>query len=132
MTFTRWRSRRERRLRLAPGGRRLGRLTLDIRQQLSPLKQAAFLGGSLAIGLAISVAILAIAGVAPGTLIEELATVFNVESLRAVLVQAAPLTLVGLAASSRLPDRILESRPGRPDDLRRHRGDRRGDLWDRP
>ena len=83
----------------APGGRRLGRLTLDIRQHLSPLKQAAFLAGSLAIGLAISVAILSIAGIAPGTLVEELATVFNVESLRAVLVQAAPLTLVGLGAS---------------------------------
>jgi general nucleoside transport system permease protein len=82
----------------APVGRRLGRITLDIRQHLSPWKQAAFLAGSLAVGLAISVAILDIAGIAPGTLIEELAAVFNADSLRAVLVQAAPLILVGLAA----------------------------------
>jgi general nucleoside transport system permease protein len=82
----------------APAGRRLGRITLDIRQHLSPWKQAAFLAGSLAVGLAISVAILDIAGIAPGTLIEELAAVFNADSLRAVLVQAAPLILVGLAA----------------------------------
>ena len=82
----------------APGGRRLGRLTLDIRQHLSPLKQAAFLVGSLAIGLPFRSRSRHY-GVAPGTLVEELATVFNVESLRAVLVQAAPLTLVGLGAS---------------------------------
>jgi simple sugar transport system permease protein len=80
------------------GGQRRGRLTLDIRQHLSPWKQAAFLAGSLAVGLAISVGILAVAGIAPGTLAAELATVFNTQSLRAVLVQAAPLALVGLAA----------------------------------
>jgi simple sugar transport system permease protein len=81
------------------GVRRLGRLTLDIRQDLAPWKQAVFLGGSLALGLAISVAILAVAGVAPGTLAEELLTTLNADSLRAVLIQAAPLILVGLAAS---------------------------------
>jgi simple sugar transport system permease protein len=82
----------------APAGRHLGRLTLDIRQHLSPWKQAAFLAMSLAIGLAISVGILDIAGIAPGTLFEELAAVFNADSLRAVLVRAAPLILVGLSA----------------------------------
>jgi general nucleoside transport system permease protein len=82
----------------APAPRRRGRLTLDIRQQLSPWKQAAFLALSLAIGLAISVAILDIAGIAPGTLAGELATAFNADSLRAVLVRAAPLVLVGLGA----------------------------------
>jgi general nucleoside transport system permease protein len=82
----------------APAGRRFGRFTLDIRQHLSPWKQGAFLAISLAIGLAISVGILAIAGIAPGTLFEEIATTFNADSLRAVLVRAAPLTLVGLGA----------------------------------
>jgi ABC-type uncharacterized transport system permease subunit len=82
----------------APAPRRRGRLTLDIRQQLSPWKQAAFLALSLAIGLAISVAILDIAGIGPGTLAGELATAFNADSLRAVLVRAAPLVLVGLGA----------------------------------
>jgi simple sugar transport system permease protein len=82
----------------ARAGRRFGRLTLDIRQHLSPWKQAAFLTVSLAIGLAIAVGILAIAGIAPGTLFEEIATAFNADSLRAVLVRAAPLILVGLAA----------------------------------
>jgi simple sugar transport system permease protein len=77
--------------------RRFGRLTLDIRQHLSPWKQAAFLAASLVIGLAISVGILAIAGISPGTLFEEIATTFNADSLRAVLVRAAPLILVGLA-----------------------------------
>jgi general nucleoside transport system permease protein len=77
----------------------LGRLTLDIRQQLSPWKQLAFLGGSLAFGLAISVAVLAFAGIAPGTLLSELAGTLNADSLRAVLVQTAPLVLVGLGAS---------------------------------
>src|SRR6266851_4667217 len=82
-----------------PAHRRFGRLTLDIRQQLSPWKQSGFLAGSLAIGLAISVGVLAVAGIAPGTLIDELAGTLNADSLRAVLVQAAPLVLVGLGAS---------------------------------
>jgi ABC-type uncharacterized transport system permease subunit len=82
-----------------PAPRRLGRLTLDIRQQLSPWKQAGFLAASLAIGLGISVAVLALAGIAPQTLAEELAGTLNADSLRAVLVQAAPLVLVGLGAA---------------------------------
>ena len=79
--------------------RGLGRLTLDVRQDLSPWKQAVFVGGSLLVGLAISVAILAAAGIAPLTLASELAGVMTAESLRGVLVQAAPLILVGLGAS---------------------------------
>ena len=79
--------------------RRYGRLTLDMRQQLSPWKQSGFLAASLAIGLAIAVAVLAVAGVAPSTLMRELADTLNADSLRAVLVQAAPLLLVGLGAS---------------------------------
>jgi general nucleoside transport system permease protein len=81
-----------------PGHHRHGRVTLDIRQHLSRWKQAAFLTGSLAIGLTISVGILAVVGIAPSTLAAELATVFNAQSLQAVLVQAVPLALVGLAA----------------------------------
>jgi general nucleoside transport system permease protein len=79
--------------------RRFGRVTLDMRQNLAPWKQAAFLGGSLAIGLAISVIILAIAGIPPLTLASELAGTLNADSLRNTLTQAAPLILVGLGAS---------------------------------
>jgi general nucleoside transport system permease protein len=75
------------------------RLVLDVRQSLPVWKQALFLGGSLAVGLAISVAVLAAAGISPIELGGELIGVFNADSLRAVLVQAAPLMLVGLAAS---------------------------------
>jgi general nucleoside transport system permease protein len=75
------------------------RLVLDVRQSLPAWKQALFLGGSLAVGLAISVAVLAVAGISPIELGGELIGVFNADSLRAVLVQAAPLMLVGLAAS---------------------------------
>ena len=83
----------------APASRRFGRITLDVRQDLSPWKQAVFVGGSLIAGLAISVAILAVAGIAPLTLASELAGVLTAESLRGVLIQAAPLILVGLGAS---------------------------------
>lgn len=79
--------------------RRFGRITLDVRQNLAPWKQAVFVGGSLLLGLAISVAILAVAGIAPATLGSELASVLTAESLRGVLIQAAPLVLVGLGAS---------------------------------
>lgn len=79
--------------------RRFGRITLDVRQNLATWKQAVFVGSSLVIGIAISVAILAAAGISPATLGSELAGVLNAESLRGVLVQAAPLILVGLGAS---------------------------------
>lgn len=81
-----------------PPRRRLGRFTLDMRQTLSPWKQAGILAGSLAIGLIISVAILDVAGIAPLDLAGEFAGVFNADSLRSVLVRAAPLILVGLGA----------------------------------
>jgi general nucleoside transport system permease protein len=76
----------------------IGRFTLDIRQTISPWKQAGILGASLAIGLAISVVLLDFAGIAPLDLARELAGVFNADSLRSVLVRAAPLILVGLGA----------------------------------
>jgi len=77
----------------------LGRLTLDVRQDLAPWKQIMFVGASLILGLAVSVAILAAAGIAPLTLASELAGVLTAENLRGVLIQAAPLILVGLGAS---------------------------------
>src|SRR5258708_34168611 len=82
-----------------PHHRHFGRLTLDMRQHLSWWKQLGFLAASLAIGIGISVAVLDIAGIAPPALLDELAGTLNVDSLRAVLVQAAPLVLVGLGAS---------------------------------
>lgn len=82
-----------------PASRGLGRFTLDVRQNLSPWKQALFVGSSLILGLAISVAILAVAGIPPLTLASELAGVLTAENLRGVLIQAAPLILVGLGAS---------------------------------
>jgi ABC-type uncharacterized transport system permease subunit len=86
------------RLSAKPTPQRL-RLVLDVRQSLPAWKQALFLAGSLAVGLAISIAVLAVAGVSPIELGGELIAVFNADSLRAVLMQAAPLMLVGLAAS---------------------------------
>ena len=82
-----------------PRPRRLGRLTLDMRQQLSPWKQLGFVAASLGVGLAISLMVLDIAGIAPGQLADELAGTLNADNLRSILVQAAPLVLVGLAAS---------------------------------
>src|SRR5689334_10993197 len=81
-----------------PRRRGIGRFTLDIRQTISPWKQAWIIAGSLAIGLIISVVILDLAGIAPLDLARELAGVFNADSLRSVLVRAAPLILVGLSA----------------------------------
>ncbi|MCK9916516.1 ABC transporter permease [Microbacteriaceae bacterium K1510] len=75
------------------------RIVLDMRQSLPAWKQGLFLGGSLLVGLAISVAILAAAGISPLQLAGELAGAFNAESLRNILIQTAPLILVGLAAS---------------------------------
>ncbi len=75
------------------------KIVLDVRQSLSGWKQALFLAASLGVGLGISVAVLAVAGISPIQLAGELVGVFNAESLHAVLVQAAPLILVGLAAS---------------------------------
>jgi simple sugar transport system permease protein len=84
----------------APPTRRLGRLGLDMRQDISAAKQAGFLAGSLALGLAISLAILAVAGITPEQVFDEMIvnTLLNPESLAIVLTQAAPLIMVGIAA----------------------------------
>jgi simple sugar transport system permease protein len=75
------------------------RYALEIRQQMAWYWQAAILALSLLIGLGISAAILIIAGVPGGELLDEfvILTLFDVQSLKAVLFQAAPIVLVGLA-----------------------------------
>ena len=63
--------------------------------------QALVLAAAILAGLAISGAILVAAGVPAGELFNEfvLATVFDTQSLQAVLFQAAPMIIVGLAAA---------------------------------
>ena len=77
------------------------RFALEIRQQMGWLSQAAILVVSLAIGMGISAAILVAAGVPANELLNEfvLQTLFDKQSLMAVLFQAAPMILVGIAAS---------------------------------
>jgi ABC-type uncharacterized transport system permease subunit len=75
------------------------RLILEVRQSLPFWKRALFLFAALSLGLAFSVGILAAAGVRPQQLGSEFIGALNGDSLRAVLVQMAPLALVGLSAS---------------------------------
>jgi simple sugar transport system permease protein len=77
------------------------RYTLEIRQQMPWQQQALVLALAVLVGLAISGAILVAAGVPAGELFQEfiVATVFDAQSLQAVLFQAAPMIMVGLAAS---------------------------------
>jgi simple sugar transport system permease protein len=63
-------------------------------------KQAAALGCSILVGMFISAVILIVAGVPAANLLGEFASnLFDEQSFHAVLVQAAPLILVGIAAS---------------------------------
>ena len=77
------------------------RYALDLRQQMPWPKQALILAISLAIGFGISAAILVAAGVPANELLNEfvLHTLFDLQSLQAVLFQAAPMILVGLGAA---------------------------------
>ncbi len=77
------------------------RFALEVRQQMAWPRQALILAVSLAIGLGISAAILVAAGVPADELLNEfvLQTLFDLQSLQAVLFQAAPMILVGLGAS---------------------------------
>lgn len=77
------------------------RYALEIRQHMPWYWQALVLGAAIAAGLAISGAILVAAGVPAGELFNEfvMATVFDTQSLQAVLFQAAPMIMVGLAAA---------------------------------
>lgn len=77
------------------------RFALELRQQMAWHHQALILAVSLAIGMGVSAAILVAAGVPANELLNEfvLQTLFDKQSLQAVLFQAAPMILVGIAAS---------------------------------
>lgn len=77
------------------------RFALEIRQQMSWPRQALVLAASLLVGMGISAAILVGAGVPADGLLDEFVvqTLFDLQSLQAVLFQAAPMILVGIAAS---------------------------------
>ena len=77
------------------------RYTLEIRQQMPWYRQAAILALAVLAGLLVSGAILVAAGVPAGELFQEfvVATIFDGQSLQAVLFQASPMIMVGLAAA---------------------------------
>jgi simple sugar transport system permease protein len=78
-----------------------GRLRVVQRQEVSTALQLAVTLGAVALGLAISAMILIAAGVPADKLFDEFIvnTIFDAQSLRAVLAQAAPLILVGAGAA---------------------------------
>ena len=82
-------------------GRRLGRLNLELRQHMSPWRQALILACAVLVGLGISAALLVAAGVKPAALIDEFVveTFTDPENLHSVLFQAAPLIFVGVSAA---------------------------------
>ena len=77
------------------------RYAIEVRQQMGWPRQALILAISLAIGFGLSAAILVTAGVPANELLNEfvLQTLFDLQSLQAVLFQAAPMILVGLGAA---------------------------------
>jgi general nucleoside transport system permease protein len=83
------------------GGRlSLPRFVLEVRLDMPAWKQALVLACSVTAGLLISAAILIVAGVpAPDLFNEFAASIIDRQSLHAVLVEAGPLILVGIAAS---------------------------------
>ena len=83
---------------------RIGRLNLEIRQQLPAWQQALILGSAILVGLLLSGVVLVIAGVSARNLFNEFIvnTLFDGQNLRAVLFQASPLILVGIGAAAAL------------------------------
>lgn len=77
------------------------RYALELRQQLGWPQQAAILALAVALGLFISGAILMAAGVSASELVDEflVQTFADPQNLRAMLFQAAPMIMVGLAAA---------------------------------
>ena len=77
------------------------RYALEIRQQPSWPRQALILGSALLAGLLVSAAILVAAGVPAGELLNEFVVqnLFDAQNLHAVLFQAAPMILIGLAGA---------------------------------
>ncbi|CAN5195094.1 ABC transporter permease [soil metagenome] len=81
--------------------RRRPRFALEVRLEMGAWAQLFIILASVVFGLALSAAILAVAGVSLQSLVGEFATtVADPQSLRAVLNQSAPLILVGVAASA--------------------------------
>lgn len=78
-----------------------GRFHLEVRQNVSALRTAITIACGLVAGIAISVIILIASGVPAGNLINEFVVAIFTSSrnISAVLEQAAPLIVVGLAAS---------------------------------
>jgi general nucleoside transport system permease protein len=91
----------ERPARSVGGGRRLGRLSLELRQQTSPWYQALILACAVLVGLGLSAALLIAAGVKPAALFDEFVveTLTDSESVHSILFQAAPLIFVGVGAA---------------------------------
>jgi simple sugar transport system permease protein len=79
----------------------IGRINLEVRQSLSARYQALILGCAVLIGLAISAALLIMAGVKPQALLDEFVveTFTDSENFHSVLFQAAPLIFVGVGAA---------------------------------
>ena len=78
----------------------LPRFVLEVRLDIPAWKQALAVASSIALGMLISAAILVVAGVPLTDLIREFASnVFDWQSFQALLIQAAPLILIGVAAS---------------------------------
>jgi ABC-type uncharacterized transport system permease subunit len=77
------------------------RYTLEVRQSMRWQAQALVLALGIAAGLVVSAAILVAGGVPVGELADEfiVQTLFDADNLRAVLFQAAPMIVIGLAAS---------------------------------
>ncbi|MGX5775586.1 ABC transporter permease [Methylorubrum zatmanii] len=85
----------------AAPGRRTRRLSVEIRQHAPGWLQAAALAGGLVVGLICAAALLVAAGVSLSDLAQEfvVSILTSPESLAAVLTQAAPLSIIGLAAA---------------------------------
>jgi ABC-type uncharacterized transport system permease subunit len=83
-----------------PPRRSAGRFNLEIRQHVSPLRQTLVLLGGLLVGLVATAIVLMLAGVSLSGIYQEfvLGIFSNTMSVSAVLVQAAPLLVVGLSA----------------------------------
>jgi ABC-type uncharacterized transport system permease subunit len=86
---------------MAPRRNLLGRLNLEIRENISFAHQLAIMLSGLAVGLLIAAVVLIAAGVGPADLVQEfvVAIFTNSRNLSAVLTYATPLVIVGLAAS---------------------------------
>jgi ABC-type uncharacterized transport system permease subunit len=84
----------------APPRRSFGRFNLEIRQHISPLRQTLVLLAGLAVGLVATAIVLMAAGVTLRGIYEEfILSIFSSSmSVSAVLVQTAPLLVVGLSA----------------------------------